>query len=42
MSKKEPNNDKPQQPLNSEVVDREFVKEKRPNNENKKEQQKAK
>ena len=29
-------------PLNSEVVDRNFVKEKRPNNENKKETKKAK
>ena len=42
MSKKEPNNDKPQWPLNSEVVNREFVKEKRPNNKNKKETKKAK
>ena len=42
MSKKEPNNDKLQWPLNSEVVDREFVKEKRPNNKNKKETKKAK
>ena len=42
MSKKEPNNDKLEWPLNSEVVDREFVKEKRPNNENKKETKKAK
>ena len=44
-----PNNDehiitnkKPEWPLNSEVVDREFVKEKRPNNKNKKETKKAK
>ena len=42
MNKEKPNNDKPEWPLNSEVVDREFVKEKRPNNKNKKEQQKAK
>ena len=42
MNEKKPNNDKPQWPLNSEVVDREFVKEKRPNNKNKKETKKAK
>jgi hypothetical protein len=42
MNKEKPNNDKPEWPLNSEVVDREFVKEKRPNNKNKKETKKAK
>tara|TARA_Y100000592_G_scaffold17169_1_gene25711 strand:+ start:526 stop:654 length:129 start_codon:yes stop_codon:yes gene_type:complete len=42
MNEKKPNNDKPQWPLNSEVVNREFVKEKRPNNKNKKETKKAK
>ena len=42
MNKEKPNNDKPQWPLNSEVVNREFVKEKRPNNKNKKETKKAK
>ena len=42
MNKKEPNNDKLEWPLNSEVVDRDFVKEKRTNNENKKETKKAK
>ena len=35
-------NEKLEWPLNSEVVDREFVKEKRPNNENKNETKKAK
>ena len=42
MNKETPNNDKPECPLNSELVDREFVKEKRPNNKNKKETNKAK
>ena len=42
MNEKKPNNDKPQWPLNSEVVNREFVKEKRLNNKNKKETKKAK
>ena len=42
MNKEKPNNDKPEWPLNSEVVDREFVKEKRPNNKNKKETKKSK
>ena len=40
--KKKPNNDKLQWPLNSEVIDREFVKEKKPNNKNKKETKRAK
>ena len=35
-------NEKLEWPLNSEVVDREFVKEKRPNNKNKKETKKTK
>ena len=42
MNEKKPNNDKLQWPLNSEVVDREIVKEKKPNNKNKKETKKAK
>ena len=42
MNEKKPINDKLQWPLNSEVVDREFVKEKKPNNKNKKETKKAK
>jgi len=42
MKEKRPNNDRLEWPLNSEVVNREFVKEKRPNNKNKNEQQKAK
>ena len=42
MSKKEPNNDKLEWPLNSEVVDREFVKEKQTIKKNKKETKPAK
>ena len=42
MSKKEPNNDRPEWPLNSEDIDREFVKEKKPNSLNKKETKKVK
>jgi|3_EtaG_2_1085321.scaffolds.fasta_scaffold00154_33 hypothetical protein len=42
MTEEKPNNDTLNWPLNSEVVDREFVKEKRPNKKNKKETKRAK
>jgi hypothetical protein len=42
MTEKTPNNNTPEWPLNSQVVNREFVKEKRPNSLNKKETKKAK
>ena len=42
MNKEKPNNDKPEWPLNSEVVDREFVKEKQTIKKNKKETKPAK
>ena len=42
MNKEKPNNDKLEWPLNSEVVDREFVKEKQAIKKNKKETKPAK
>jgi len=42
MTEEKPNKNTLEWPLNSEVVDREFVKEKKPNNKNKKETKKAK
>jgi len=42
MTEEKPNKNRLEWPLNSEVVYREFVKEKKPNNKNKKETKKAK